>query len=155
MILLYMKNPALCWWVSFPFLVRTVHRTGATLVTYRINSNSCAVVFIQPNIPSSQVCVHLLLHKLFPRSCSIHRPCVTVRNSVFLYGKQLLHVAQSPCWKTTTVCWLSMTGHSVYLQLPSMSASHSIQQPRHGDSIGYIVLLFLIVIWTLFFKGNC
>jgi hypothetical protein len=72
------------------------------------------------------VCVHFPLHKLFPRSRSIQRPCVTVRNSAFLNGKQLLPLAESPCWKTTTVCWLSMTGHSVYLQLPSTSVSHIV-----------------------------
>jgi len=52
-----------------------------------------------------------------------------------------------------------MTGHSIYLQLPSTSVSRIVRQPRHGDrdllSVGYIVLLFLIVIWKLFFKGNC
>jgi hypothetical protein len=75
------------------------------------------------------VCVHFLLHKSFPRSCSTHRPCVTLHNSVFLYGKQLLRLAQSPCWKTTPVCWPSMTGHSVYL-----TATFHVCQPYPPNS---------------------
>ena len=154
MILLYMKNPVLCWWVSFPFPVRTVYRTAdlvppmshTELILILVQLFSFSPPFQVPRCVSIFCCVN---HSQDPVQFS------NICNSAYLYGKQLLQLAQSPRWKTTTICWLPITGHSVYLQLPSTSVSRIIQQPRHGDrdrlSIGYIVLLFLLVILCCYF----
>ena len=156
MILLYMKNPVLCWWVSFPFPVRTVYRTAdlappmshTELILILVQLFSFSPAFQVPRCVSIFCCInHSQDPVQFSNSC----------NSAYLYGERLLHLTQSPCWKTTTICWPSITGHSVYLQLPTMSVSHIVQQPRHGDwpaehwlycavvFICYIVLLFLFV----------
>lgn len=111
---------------------------GVTTVTYKINASPCAV-FSGPSIPSSLSYINCLLHKSFPRTCSILRPHVTIHKSLILYGKQLLSLAQS-----LAMCWLAMTGHSVSCSYcPYLSAAHGERDPLNID---YIVLLFSVVI---------
>jgi len=140
MILLYMKNPVLCWWVSFPFLVRTVNHTAdlappmshAELILNLVHLFSFSPAFQVPRCVSIFCCInHSQDPVQFSNSC----------NSAYLHGKQLLHLAQSlledhhhllaahnrpfslltatlhicqPYRPTATLCWQGPTEHWLY-----------------------------------------